>query len=586
LVESERIHLMKEISCRVVCAAVPILSRWGIPSRIAFSGVHLPMEYLQDPNNRIDWQVWAQICRNICKAAGSHEEFIKICRDFAADRSRSVFCWKPWLYTNPEKTYRSFLGSVLPLMYHHLKSSFQIEPGGTYLLSISIDASFEGCLEFFQSGEGVFAMMPTYIGLPPATVRVVEVNSHRGLFRIEPPASRTVPSLAKVVWRLVRNRDRSKRVWSELNGEIQRSYSQLERQAKEFRSVLEASGEAIAVIRRDRILWANPAMAALLSVPSGSSLIGTSVTNWISERELERVRRWAVSLARTKNRTEARLPLMLSARDGRSTEFSPPIPIIWAEEPAVLWQIADVTDRRALEQALAHAGHREQQRIAHDLHDGLGQVLTGAAFKARALETSLRKENSPQAAAASELVTLISEATGQARDLAQGLAPINETSQSLGPALKHLAATTQRIFGIHCNYVEMGGAPSMHPNTGIQLYRAVQEAVTNAIRHGKASGIDICSIHQTSGLELRVLDDGAGLPPNFDSRRYDGMGLRIMRYRVETEGGALYIGSRDDMRSGTQVTITLGTIPMRETTTRALIAENVSDSLPPVRPGR
>ncbi len=565
---------MKEISCRVVQGVFTVCPKHGIMPQQIFEGVNIPLEYLKNPRNRIDWSVWARVCHNIALHCRDRAQYVGLAREWAMDGQGTMFRRAAWVFASPEKAYGYFAGNIIPSTYRHLKAECRRESEHALLFSLTIPAEYEGCAEFFVTAEGVLAMVPTFIGLTPAHVDSLMLSTHEGIYRIRPPASRTLWSQAGRVGRWVRAGFDSRHLLRERNEEIERSYAELERQAKEFRGVLEASGEAMAVVRDGRILYANPALAALLRVPAASNLVGTTTDRWLSAGELERLRRWGAEAGAPDARTEARLKL--SAQDDVLAEFSPPRPIVWADEPAMLWQIADVTERRALEQAIAEAGHREQQRIAHDLHDGLGQILTGAAFKARALENMLGKEASGHAGAAAELVALINEATGQARDLAHGLAPLDETAQSLGPALRHFAATTARLFSLRCDYVQSGGEPPLPPRAGVQLYRVVQEAVTNAIRHGKARVIEIGLTHHSPRLELSVSDDGLGLPPDFDSRRDAGMGLRIMRHRLESLGGTLTVNRRDDGRSGTRVVLSAATQSGTVTPVKTLLPSDVA----------
>jgi signal transduction histidine kinase len=178
--------------------------------------------------------------------------------------------------------------------------------------------------------------------------------------------------------------------------------------------------------------------------------------------------------------------------------------------------------------------------VASDLHDGLGQQLTGVAMMGKALERRLTVSGRPEAADAAHIARLTSEAIAQIRDLVRGLAPAELEAGDLGAALQALAATTERATGIACR-VE-GGLIFDAKDLSLvsQLYRIAQEAVSNAAKHARARRIDIVLDGGDERLTLRVTDDGVGLPSS-PERADRGMGLRSIRYRADLIQAALTV---------------------------------------------
>ncbi len=208
----------------------------------------------------------------------------------------------------------------------------------------------------------------------------------------------------------------------------------------------------------------------------------------------------------------------------------------------------DITEYRALESDVAEAVTREQERIAHDLHDGLGQLLTALAYKSKLIEDMLRRGPAPSPEQATALTQLANRAAQQARALARGLDPVVLT-KGLGPALADLAYSTQELFNIGCEFTTDESDGALLKVVSIQLYRIAQEAVTNAARHARGTRILIALSADGDLLRLSVSDNGIGLPERVDE--HERLGLRNMRYRANVIGATLEIRRRPE--GGTEV---------------------------------
>jgi signal transduction histidine kinase len=205
---------------------------------------------------------------------------------------------------------------------------------------------------------------------------------------------------------------------------------------------------------------------------------------------------------------------------------------------------------RQLEQRILDISDAERRGFGQDLHDGLGQHLTGVAFLSKALQQRLESRNLPEAADATKIAALVSESIGQTRALAKGLAPIALEDAGLVGALQQLAATTSSVFGIECACHTNGQTPRPNLAVSTHIYRIAQEAVNNAIRHGRAAHITIGLSAAGDRMRFWVEDDGVGLGRS-DERA--GMGLQIMDFRARMIGGNLRV-ERRDLIGGTIVT--------------------------------
>jgi PAS domain S-box-containing protein len=213
----------------------------------------------------------------------------------------------------------------------------------------------------------------------------------------------------------------------------------------------------------------------------------------------------------------------------------------------------DVTERKQLEQEILEISGREQRRIGHDLHDDLCQRLGGLQLLGGVLEKDLAAEgSSARAAQAGQLLARVQEALERARRLARGLAPVGLEEGGLATALQELAENAGQLFRIHCEFrAEAPVVAVADAGAATHLYRIAQEAISNAVRHGRASRVTL-GLHRTGdGFELTVSDNGRGFSSTVAT---SGMGLRIMKYRAGMIGAALAV--RSGIGQGTTVTCT------------------------------
>jgi PAS domain S-box-containing protein len=199
----------------------------------------------------------------------------------------------------------------------------------------------------------------------------------------------------------------------------------------------------------------------------------------------------------------------------------------------------DITEREQLERALLNISAREQRRIGQDLHDGLGQHLTGIAFMAKVHEEKLAAKQVSDAADAAKIVRLVNEAIHKTRELARGLLPVVSDAHGLMSALQLWAAEVEDLFGISCRF-ECETAVLIHDYAmATHLYHIAQEAVNNAIKHGYARNILIRLSAENKWGTLLVVDDGVGISEERGNTL--GMGLHIMSYRAGMIGGRLEV---------------------------------------------
>ncbi len=237
-----------------------------------------------------------------------------------------------------------------------------------------------------------------------------------------------------------------------------------------------------------------------------------------------------------RRRNGSTFPMFLSVGEHRT-----------AGRPKFTGIVHDITDRKRAESQVLLVSERVQQRLGHDLHDGIGQVLTGAALYARAIETEFGRHNPDMSGKLNHLVGIISEAVNQTRNLSRGLQPLAHIADykiAMNSLQSQLNGMLADRLDVHAEELP----PIAHLLHANNLFRIAQEALTNALRHSSAEHIAIRSESHDRWVRLSIKDDGKG----FVRRAHNGLGLHIMDYRARLMGGQLQVESKP--RRGTTIT--------------------------------
>ena len=335
--------------------------------------------------------------------------------------------------------------------------------------------------------------------------------------------------------------------------ERQRVEDALRESEERYRGLLEVSPDAIYLCQDARIKYINGAGVRLFGAARPEQLLGmTSLDLYHSDyRDL--------TDQRVRHALEHRQPLSLIEEkivrlDGvvREVEVAG-CPFNERDGMSLLVVLHDITERRLLERGILTAVEKEQQRLGRDLHDGLCQLLTTAKYKTSLLERKLARKTAVSPNEAGAIERQLNEAIQQAYSLAQGLSPVKVMGRGLMAALEELAASVENAFEVRCvcDFPE----PLAVPDHAVanHLYRIAQEAIQNAIKHGKTKNIRVKLKQVRGGIELEVENDGVGFPR--EAGRPGGMGLGNMKARAGIIGAALDI--RRGKRGGTIVTCRL-----------------------------
>jgi signal transduction histidine kinase len=197
-------------------------------------------------------------------------------------------------------------------------------------------------------------------------------------------------------------------------------------------------------------------------------------------------------------------------------------------------------ERKNLERQILEVTERERRSIGQDLHDGLGQYLTGIELMLQAVASELKTDRAPL----DKISAYLRESIRQSKALARGLSPVELQENGLMSALEELASNVSAMFRVRCAFRCPSPVLITDNVAATHLFRIAQEAVSNAIKHGQARKIEVELVEEKGKLLLRIRDDGQGLPADKPQGR--GMGLRIMKYRAEMLGGTLSVENKSE----------------------------------------
>ena len=290
---------------------------------------------------------------------------------------------------------------------------------------------------------------------------------------------------------------------------------------------------------------------------SRESLCSSKIIELMAEDQRVSARQWLDQVVRGVDVPTAEWDFLNSAGQRVKLEISPRL----IEQDGRIVEVEsiarDITERRRLEREILETSTREQRRIGHDLHDGICQQLAAIGYLADILADRLQEKKAPEAAEAERIGNLINEANAQARSVARGLFPVRLEEHGLVLALEDLAASSSARYRITCRFVCQATPANVDSEVELHLYYIVQEALLNAVNHGKAATVIVTLAADEDRFKLTVQDDGTGFQTAGQSR--SGMGIRIMRYRAKVIGATLDLQS--EANHGTQITCVFNPSP-------------------------
>ncbi|TAN42530.1 MAG: PAS domain S-box protein [Nitrospirae bacterium] len=206
----------------------------------------------------------------------------------------------------------------------------------------------------------------------------------------------------------------------------------------------------------------------------------------------------------------------------------------------VVEYVRNISERRRLEMEIAEISAQERLNIGHQLHDGIGQILTGIAFMSKAMEQTYSESDPALCKDLRRIKESINDVISRVRDISRCLSPYEIGVNGLAGALNQLAAKTESIYNVKCRLDAFVKSQIENRMVAEQLYYIASEAITNAVKNGKAENIAVILKSSEKHISLTVEDDGIGFAQNTEYTK--GLGIRIMKYRAGIIGAGFYIG--------------------------------------------
>ncbi|CAB3764634.1 hypothetical protein GQ57_17860 [Burkholderia sp. MSh2] len=190
------------------------------------------------------------------------------------------------------------------------------------------------------------------------------------------------------------------------------------------------------------------------------------------------------------------------------------------------------------ERELTRQGERERQQIGRELHDDLGQKLTGASLMLSTLAQSRRDGADDQQQVIDKVSAIVEDGIHTIRTLSRGLSPFDGSPHDLAAALRELCGDVDRIAAAGCHLSVEYDTELLSPDASLHLYRIVQESISNALRHGRATRIDVALRDIDGRVGLSIHDNGTGFAPGVDpaAQPASRLGLRSIRSRAQLLG--------------------------------------------------
>lgn len=331
----------------------------------------------------------------------------------------------------------------------------------------------------------------------------------------------------------------------QLNEELVKRTDELNKRQERSRIILETAPDAIIIIDDGGVVREFNQAAVDTFGYSAKEAIGCNVSMLMPSPFQEHHNGYIANYRKTgKSRVFCQRRVVVGLRKN-GTKFPMALTVSEIDQMGLFVGIArDISARRQLQSDLAKARNSEQERIGREIHDGLGQRLTGLSMMAASLRLKLAESYSPHTEIAKEISEQLNLAIDEARRIAHGLSPLQQINGGLADMLALLAADTRKATGIAVCFENLTGQPGLVEDrtAAMQLYRITQEAINNAIKHANANTISIKLLIDNDGeAQLLVVDDGCGFEYHHDDK--EGIGLRVMRYRADVIGCELTIES-------------------------------------------
>ncbi len=513
---------MKEVSCRLFSHWFSTIERAGGSVERACAGLPYTREYLANRANRVDWDEYVTFCETTVKELGGIDKVPDATILFGnSDELIYLRRLVGWV-ASPYRLYDYIVCKHGRYLYTHLDFKLRKLPDGKLELRIRIPDGYTHSPEWFWGSVPTFETLTGLIGLPPAKI-TTEVHERLGIYLIDPPESATLLHRLKRLGSALLTPLGFFQFADAQQAELVKLIEELEHERDSLNHLISNLPSGILIVRGGRIAFANANLRQMYGLREDQAMAPADLA--------------PLDLATT----AAGFRFTPSGQD-RLVELANRSPLTYQGHPAELLVLRDITATQRVEDRIAEAATREREKLAQDLHDGLGQYFAALNFK-----TSLLMSNEPEGSlrhvALGEIATLVREAGSLSREVVYGMNPSYADAGNLIASLRKLCARMERLFPVAFSFRSSLPAARTSAAVAGELFFLTREAMTNAARHAGPESITLQVSEETEGWLIRIIDDGCGFDVPSIQQEGSGLGLEAMRLRAARLGGTLEICS-------------------------------------------
>lgn len=192
--------------------------------------------------------------------------------------------------------------------------------------------------------------------------------------------------------------------------------------------------------------------------------------------------------------------------------------------------------------AILEAEEKERRRIAQDLHDGVGQLLSAAKMNLSNLDSKIQIDNEEQRTAMQNAISLVDDSVKEVRTVSHNMMPNTLIKLGLASAIREFITKLGNAPTLKVDLEIVGLDSRLDNQVETVLYRVIQEVINNIIKHAKASQISMQLVRHETELNVMIEDNGVGFDTN-KLETYDGIGLKGIQTRIELLGGTVHFDS-------------------------------------------
>ncbi len=325
---------------------------------------------------------------------------------------------------------------------------------------------------------------------------------------------------------------------------------------EKYRTVVETSLTSIVVHQEGRIKFVNQRFADMLGYDKPDDILGHYFWEFVHPDDRAMVRERGMMREGGHLHPEHYI-YRYTEKDSKAVKWAElrATHAMYMGKPSAITNFIDITKTKKAEEEIRQLSRRlvkvreeERKKVAADLHDELGQILTTMHFELDALQKTIPSDFTEQKERCEELIRSVERMANAVRKTTSFLRPILLDQMVLIPALKrYISEFKEHRPDIHVTFEALGFKSRLNPETELAIYRIFQEGLTNIVKHAEATEVELILTYSHPHVILTIRDNGLGCGDPYQkikaSKRNEGIGLIGMRERVVSLGGSFEVST-------------------------------------------